>query len=208
MLYRWTSNALDFELPASSRRTKPPEARGLARDQVRLLVSHLEDDRVEHRRFTDLPDVLATGRPGRRQRLGDARRGADRPIAQDGSAIRLHVSTRLPADLWVVEPRRIDGRRRTRRSSLPGGANVRLLVPYTGFAAAVGRPIRRGRDRSCWRDTDGRSPIRTCAASGRSRCTRPCMRRPPGSAEMPSAGRAFSPNVLERLAHTVSSSSR
>ena len=50
---------------------------------------------------------------------------------EDGTSIRLHVSTRLPADLWVVEPRQIEARAgETLR--LPGGATVRLLVPYTG----------------------------------------------------------------------------
>ena len=54
-------NALDFELPEKLEAHEPPEARGLARDQVRLLVSHISDNRVEHRRFTDLPDVLRPG---------------------------------------------------------------------------------------------------------------------------------------------------
>src|SRR3982074_1485678 len=92
---------LDFQLPAELEAHEPPEARGLARDQVRLLVSHLENDCVEHRRFTDLPDVL---RPGD---LVVANDSATLPAALDawragGSAIRLHISTRLPADLWVV----------------------------------------------------------------------------------------------------------
>ena len=41
---------LDFQLPAELEAHEPPEARGVARDHVRLLVSHLEDDAVEHRR--------------------------------------------------------------------------------------------------------------------------------------------------------------
>ena len=52
---------LDFQLPDELEAHEPPEARGVARDHVRLLVSHLEDDRVEHLRFTDLPDVLRPG---------------------------------------------------------------------------------------------------------------------------------------------------
>jgi len=190
--------SLDFQLPAELEAHEPPEARGLARDQVRLLVSHLADDRTEHRRFTDLPDVL---RPGD---LVVANDSATLPAAlsaqrADGSAIRLHVSTRLPADLWVVEPRQIDAHAgETLR--LAGGATVRLLVPYTGsrrlwvarFDVDVpqllnryGRPIAYPYVRGQW-------PIemyQTVYAAA------------PGSAEMPSAGRAFSPNVLERLAH-------
>src|SRR5437879_198673 len=98
---------LDFQLPDALEAHEPPEARGLARDQVRLLVSHRSDDSVEHRRFRDLPDVL---RPGDLIVANDSATLAAALTAQrrDGSQIHLHVSTRLPADLWVVEPRRID----------------------------------------------------------------------------------------------------
>ncbi|MGI9148950.1 MAG: S-adenosylmethionine:tRNA ribosyltransferase-isomerase [Chloroflexota bacterium] len=189
---------LDFDLPPELEAHEPPEARGVARDHVRLLVSHLEDDRIEHRRFTDLPDVL------RRGDLVVGNNSATLPAAlesrrRDGSPVRLHVSTRLPADLWVVEPRRIDVvEGETLR--LSGGATARLLVPYTGskrlwvarfdvdvpeLLARDGQPITYAYVRGSW-------PIdmyQTVYAGA------------PGSAEMPSAGRAFSANVLERLAH-------
>src|SRR5258708_34214434 len=121
---------LDFELPDALEAHEPPEARGLARDQVRLLVSHRRDDSVEHRGFRDLPDVLG---PGDLVVANDSATGAAALTAhrQDGSQINLHISTKLPADLWVVEPRRIaaiEGE----ILCLPGGATARLLVPYTG----------------------------------------------------------------------------
>src|ERR1700674_1679259 len=121
---------LDFELPWQLEAHEPPEARGLARDQVRLLVSHRGDDSIEHRSFTDLPDVL---RPGD---LVVANDSATVPAAlearrSDGGAIRLHVSTRLAADLWVVEPRRISAHE-GEILHLPGGAPARLLVPSSG----------------------------------------------------------------------------
>jgi S-adenosylmethionine:tRNA ribosyltransferase-isomerase len=190
--------SLDFQLPAELEAHEPPEARGLARDQVRLLVSHLEDDRVEHRRFTSLPDVLRPGDlvvandSGTLAAALDARR-------EDGSRIRLHVSTHLPADLWVVEPRHIDARQ-DELLRLPGGGSARLLAPYTGsrrlwvarfdvavpeLLAAHGRPI-------TYPYVHGQWPIEMYQT---------VYAAVPGSAEMPSAGRAFSPNVLERLAH-------
>jgi len=52
---------LDFQLPDALEAHEPPEARGLARDQVRLLVSHRSDDAIEHRGFRDLPDLLRPG---------------------------------------------------------------------------------------------------------------------------------------------------
>src|SRR5579859_6171313 len=122
--------SLDFQLPAELEAHEPPEARGLARDQVRLLVSHLVDDRVEHRRFSSLPDALRPGDlvvandSGTLAAALDARR-------EDGSPIGLHISTRLPADLWVVEPRRLAVEARAGELlRLPGGGTARLLVPY------------------------------------------------------------------------------
>src|SRR5206468_5079621 len=99
--------ALDFELPPELEAHEPPEARGLARDHVRLLVSHLCSNEIEHRRFDELADAL---RPGD---LVVANDSATLPAAltatrADGTEIALHISTRLPAGLWVVEPRRMD----------------------------------------------------------------------------------------------------
>jgi len=118
---------LDFELPAELEAHEPPEARGVARDQVRLMVSHLGDDSVEHRRFADLPEVL---RPGDLVVANDSATVAAALSATrvDGSLIALHVSTRLPANLWVVEPRRVDAFE-GEVLGLEGGAYAKLLVP-------------------------------------------------------------------------------
>lgn len=190
---------LDFELPAELEAREPPEARGLARDQVRLLVSHLADDEIEHLRFTDLPDVLCPGD------VLVANDSATVPAAltahrrADGAEINLHVSTRLPAGLWVVEPRRISACE-GEVFDLAGGARVRLLARYPQsrrlwlaqfdadvpeLMARFGRPISYPYVRGQW-------PIEMYQT---------VYAGPPGSAEMPSAGRAFSPDVLERLAH-------
>ena len=55
------SEALDFELPPELEAGEPPEARGLDRDEVRLMVSYRSDDRVVHSRFRDLPDFWRPG---------------------------------------------------------------------------------------------------------------------------------------------------
>src|SRR5712664_1412054 len=115
---------LDFQLPDALEAHEPPEARGLARDQVRLLVSHRSDDAIEHRGFRDLPDLL---RPGDLVVANDSATLAAALTAhrRDRSQLNLHVSTRLPADLWVVEPRRIDAVE-GELLRLAGGANVQL----------------------------------------------------------------------------------
>jgi S-adenosylmethionine:tRNA ribosyltransferase-isomerase len=189
---------IDFELPAELEAHEPPEARGLARDQVRLMVSHLGDDSVEHHRFWELPDVLE---PGDLLVANDSATVAAALSATraDGSSLTLHVSTRLPGGLWVVEPRRVQVEE-GETLSLPGGASARVLVPYLdsqrlcvasfttdvhALLEAHGRPIAYPYVRGQW----PLAMYQTVYAG------------PPGSAEMPSAGRAFTPDVLERLAH-------
>ncbi len=189
---------LDFELSRDLEASEPPEARGLARDEVRLMVSHIADDSFEHVYFVDLPDVL---RPGDLLVANDS---ATVPAALtatrvDGSEIALHISTHLPADLWVVEPRHVtvtEGE----EMRLPGNARLKLLVPYmtsrrlwiascdtdmNQLMWRYGRPIAYPYVKSQW-------PIEMYQT---------VYAGPAGSAEMPSAGRAFSPDVLERLTH-------
>jgi S-adenosylmethionine:tRNA ribosyltransferase-isomerase len=194
---------LSFELPDALEAHEPPEARGLRRDQVRLLVTSCDGYCVQHLTFTDLPNVL---RPGDLLVANDS---ATLPAALtartlDGRSLALHVSTRLPADLWVVEPRVFRSVELSpgQTLELPGGATAHLLATYPrsarlwvarlelpddlpSYLARWGRPIQYPYVRGSW-------PIelyQTVYASA------------PGSAEMPSAGRPFSPDVLEALAH-------
>src|SRR5207237_9257614 len=95
---------LDFVLPEELEAHEPPEARGLARDQVRLLVSYRTDDRMIHTRFDELPAVLSAND------LVVVNVSATLPAAlpatrADGSEIALHLSTRLGEESWVVGAR-------------------------------------------------------------------------------------------------------
>src|SRR5881227_1343675 len=95
-------DTLDFTLPPELEASEPPEARGLRRDQVRLLVSYRADDRIVNARFADLPEFLEPGD------LLVANDSATLPAAltarrSDGAGIALHLSTHLPGGLWVVE---------------------------------------------------------------------------------------------------------
>src|SRR5437763_10637827 len=191
--------ALDFVLPADLEAQVPPEARGLRRDQVRLLVTGCDGWRVEHHRFTALPDVLQPGDLLVANDSGTLPAALDARLP-DGRPIALHVSTRLPAGLTVVEPRHVQVAEGA-VLRLPGGASARLLAAYPGSArlwvarldiadlpgylGRWGRPIQYPYVRGQW-------PIemyQTVYAGAA------------GSAEMPSAGRPFSPDVLEGLAH-------
>jgi len=45
----------DFSVPTRLEASEPPEARGLRRDDVRLLVSRVDSDTIVHSRFAELP---------------------------------------------------------------------------------------------------------------------------------------------------------
>ena len=189
---------LQFSLPPTLEAHEPPEARGLRRDDVRLLVTYQHDGRVVHTSFRDLPDVLNPGD------LVVANDSGTLPAAltaqrQDGSTIALHLSTSLTGNLWVVEPRKTQVLP-TEVLSVPGGA-ITLLAPYLDstrlwvarldlptpvptFLQTWGRPIAYPYVPKVW-------PIEMYQT---------VYAREAGSAEMPSAGRAFSPDVLARLA--------
>src|SRR5215210_4921856 len=99
---------LQFELPPELEAGEPPEARGLRRDEVRLMVSYLEDDRVVHTRFGDLPEFLRAGDTLVINTSGTM--NAALPARyRDGTPLTVHLSTHLPADLWVVELRSTSG---------------------------------------------------------------------------------------------------
>jgi S-adenosylmethionine:tRNA ribosyltransferase-isomerase len=209
----WDLPLLDFDLPRELEASEPPEARGLARDEVRLMVSHRDDDRVVHSRFRDLGDFLEAGdvlvinTSATMNAAVDAER-------EDGTALELHLSTRLPGGLWVVELRRLvrtatePFRHATPGETLrlPEGATVTLHTPYPGHTAPGegsrlwlstldlprpldeyldrhGFPIRYGYVGESWPISYYQTVYATEA----------------GSAEMPSAGRAFTPELITRL---------
>src|ERR671919_1387247 len=97
-------SSLDFELPPDLEAGEPPEARGLTRDEVRMMVSYLGDDRVVHSSFTDLPDFLEAGDTLVINTSGTMNAALPARHA-DGTSVVVHLSTHLPADLWVVELR-------------------------------------------------------------------------------------------------------
>ena len=130
---------------------------------------------------------------------------------RDGTAVVVHLSTRLDDGRWVVELRRRTRRahdapveRTTCRSTWTLGTDAHdrtSTTPYLDSDAPVGRPTATCRSRCSpgWR-VHGR-PIRYGYVE------RPwpiaayqnVYANEPGSAEMPSAGRPFTPEVITRL---------
>jgi len=193
-----TIDSLDFVLPEELEAREPAEARGLARDQVRLLVSYRADDRIIHTRFDELPAFLSSND------LLVVNVSATLPAAlaatrPDGSEVALHLSTQLDGQIWVVEARKTV-MTAGERLALPDGGIATFLEPYSGswrlwrarldlpqpafaYLQRWGKPIAYPYVRQEW-------PLEMYQTVYASR---------PGSAEMPSAGRAFSLDVLRAL---------
>jgi S-adenosylmethionine:tRNA ribosyltransferase-isomerase len=199
---------LDFELPPELEASEPPEARGLTRDAVRMLVSHRGADAIEHSIFTMLPQFLDEGDVVVVNTSGTIPAALDATDAA-GAALVVHLSAEVERSIWIVEPRRITGRVTERWSGEPprsplvlvGGGTLSLLEPF-GSA---------GRLWTARLEVPGR-PLTWLAAHGRA-IRYSYVERPwplamyqnvyvtePGSAEMPSAGRPFTPEMITRLA--------
>ncbi len=202
-------SALAFELPGALEAIEPPEARGLARDEVRLMVARRGDGSLVHAGFRDLPDHLASGD------VLVINTSATLPAAiaarrEDAAELRVHVAMPAPGlpgpGWWVIELRSADGARPFRggragdRLVLLGGAQAELVAPYAGGSrlwlarldgelalphvlAAHGSPIRYGYVREEW-------PLEAYQA---------VYALHPGSSEMPSAGRPFTAELVTRL---------
>lgn len=187
--------------------TKPAEARGLDRDEVRLLVA--SDGGLHHAHFRDLPrflrrgDLIVVNTSATLPAAIDARRA-------DGREAVLHFSTTLDDNRWVVEVRPpgratgpVDDAARGEQLVLDGGVASRLLEPYPDSSASRtrlwiasvadadvvamlhrhGRPI-------AYAYVEGRWPLAAYQT---------VFARHPGSAEMPSAGRPFSRRLVAQL---------
>lgn len=190
---------------------QPPESDGRRRDGVRLLVSDgLRSPR--HLRFTDLPDALdrgdlivandsATIPAAVDGRIGDGSTGPGRPV-------RVHLSSEITGGLWLVELRLPTGAASAPLTEdvagpvhLPDGGRLDVLArfadsrrlwfatldlpePTLAYLGHHGRAIHYGHVARPW-------PIEAYQSVWSSR---------PGSAEMPSAARPFTPEVVAGLA--------
>ena len=198
------ADALDgFALPAELEATRPPETRGLRRDQVRLMVSDREG--IRHRRFDDLPSEL------RAEDLVVVNTSATLPASVVVSPeLAIHFSTVLPGGLHIVEMRELAGASSLPyrhpgpgRVVLPGGGLVEILSPFPVGSASRrlwSAQVELGRPLPDYLDTWGR-PIRYRHTDSPYPLSahQTVFARFPGSAEMPSAGRPFTVGLVTSL---------
>jgi S-adenosylmethionine:tRNA ribosyltransferase-isomerase len=194
-------DALAFTLPPQREAHEPPEARGTPRDGVAMLVSRQAAGEITHHAFADLPALLL---PGDLLVVNTSATlpAAVRLLAPAGLAV--HFSTALPAGDWLVELRAAAGAATApyaggspgQQLELPGSAVLTLEARFTGrlwrarLSTAVvpyllrhGSPIRYSYVQRPW-------PIESYQT---------VFGTNPGSAEMPSASRPFTPEMVARL---------
>jgi S-adenosylmethionine:tRNA ribosyltransferase-isomerase len=215
-----------FDLPERLEARATPEERGLARDDVRMLVARGADGRLIHSRARDLPDFLRAGD------LVVINTSATLPAAlpahrADGTEVELRLSTPLPGaggerhadsaplgarartpraceERWVIELRAGDDPFRDARAGetleLPGGATARLEAPYLAgprlWAARLDLP----EPLMAYLSRHG-APIRYRYVPDAHPLAdyQTAYASEPGSAEMPSAGRPLTAAVLTAL---------
>lgn len=189
-----------YDLQTSSLRsaTEPPERRGIARDEVQMLVTHRASGTNRHLRFLDLPPVLQSGD------LLVVNDSATIPAAltarrQNGEQLELHVATKIDERMWMSEPR--DTVLCGEELRLADGGSVVMIAPVDpeyprlwyawfqlpepmyAFLAHHGKPIHY----AYVTEEFPMSDYQTIFASEK------------GSSEMPSAARPFSARVVDAV---------
>lgn len=208
-----TRAPISFELPDDLEAKAPPEVYGRRRDDVRMMISHVDENRVLHTSFKCLPQVLQSGdllvvnTSGTRKA---ALRGS-----LNGEDVAVHLSTHLPADLVVVEVRKPTASGSQPYFDAVPGSRVDLRDGGSVHLLSAHNPDLRGGARSVrlWiaaLDLPSKLPAYLDAHGSMIRYGytltniddlyyQTVFSEEPGSAEMPSAGRAFSPELVTRL---------
>lgn len=206
-----------FPAPAAHTAPAPPESRGLTRDGVRLLVA--TPGRVTHTRFAAITDHLRAGDLLVVNDSATVNGEIDAELVGRGPAVRpvvLHAAHRLPStgsgtDDRVIELRTTPDAARAVLDAEPGDlvragpASLELLAPYPEASSPTGEGNR------LWRARVTGPLDRVLARRGRPIAYGYLDRRyplsayqtvfgvRPGSAEMPSAGRPFTPEIVTAL---------
>jgi S-adenosylmethionine:tRNA ribosyltransferase-isomerase len=205
----------DFDVPEELTAHEPAEARGLARDSVRMVVGYKKAMTVEHRPFTALPDVLTPDDLVVVNNSGTLPAALTGKLAAGGT-VALHVSSAEPNEqgAYLVELRRPapdGGAARYYPSedspardglviSLPGRAHAQLTGRFTARLWFARLKLPRGLSLVAYLAWYGKAirygyvdrewPIEAYQT---------VFATEPGSSEMPSAGRPFTAELVAEL---------
>ncbi len=183
---------------------EPPEARGIGRGEVRLLVSEGASV-VDHTVFSDLGSHLDPGDALVVNTSATIPAAVD-AVLPDGRAVRIHFSTELPGGFWLVEVRQPVG-----NTTVPFAADVAGAEVVLDGGAHLSLLDRFGDSQRLWLASPRfdvlphlmryGSPIRYRHAPDPwpLAAYQQIFGREPGSAEMPSAARPFTPELVVDL---------
>lgn len=203
------STIVQFNLPDHLACPKPTEDRNLARDEVRLLVTKGPDE-AEHVEFSNLDSYL---------KRGDVlviNTSATRPSAffislpEERKGV-LHLSTRLNAREWLIEIREIKGTKTIRWNE--GTEKMTFSLPEDSFIRLKKKFYKDHRSLDLWiaEFNTTHQPETLMTNHGRPikydkldenyplEYYQTLFSFHPGSSEMPSAGRGFTPALIEKL---------
>lgn len=205
--------AFDFSLPQLLECAQPTEVRGIPRDGVRLMISRRSDDHIHHTKFSKIGQFLKEGDVLIINTSGtmNAALPTQLPNGKEG---RIHLSTQLSEKEWLVEIRQVKGNTSRRFNELSAGtlfslpqkamlkitapfyqnendhshiqlwkARIFLNEPLEDYLEKSGQPIQ-------YTNLDKNYPASFYQT---------VFAREKGSAEMPSAGRAFTPELVTQL---------
>ena len=204
-----TPSIIQFDLPRHLACPKPTEERNLQRDEVRLLVT-TKTGHLEHTTFNHLPSFLQKGD------VLVVNTSATIPSAlpvslPGGHQGRLHISTKLSDRKWLIEIREITGNRTIRWKE--GAEGMVFHLPSGTTVTLKQRFYKNEQWLDLWvADFNLHQSMHTYLAANARPIQYDKLDQPyplsyyqtyfsfhPGSSEMPSAGRGFTPELIERL---------
>lgn len=203
------TNSWEFTVPANLLKPAPSEIRAISRDEVRLMVSQLGRPTSRHLRFKDIGHVLQSGDVLVINKSQTIAAAYDINLPDGSGAGRLHLAPSPITDEYQLEVRRITQQETKRYHGLKKGQILVLPINDRQVKARLilDHPI-------------GNGPIWIAKLLDQGEAILPAQlpvqydnvkRAYPltyyqthlgvqaGSVEMPSAGRAFTANLLEQL---------
>ncbi|HTJ68426.1 MAG TPA: S-adenosylmethionine:tRNA ribosyltransferase-isomerase [Actinospica sp.] len=205
----------DFDVPDELTAHEPAEARGLARDGVRMVVGYRGSMTAEHHQFTNLPEVLTA------KDLLVVNNSGTLPAALtgrlvDGRTVALHVSSAEPNErgAYLVELRRPAPDEGAARYYQPAESPARVGLVVTLPGRAHARLTERFTDRLWFAEIRlprGLSLVAYLAWYGKAirygyvdrewpiEAYQTVFATEPGSSEMPSAARPFTAELVKEI---------
>jgi len=200
---------IEFTVPDSGIATSPAEFRGSGRDDVRLMVTRRSSMSIEHDSFPRLGRHLSPGDVVVVNTSGTVPAAVD-GWTRGGRRLKVHFATPVAGGLWAIEVRVPIGAGGTEPGpalepqtlQLAGGASAHLLAPSPRTPRLWVAAIESDAEVVSYLQANG-EPIRyVSGTTWPISAYQTIFATETGSAEMPSAGRPFTPSQVTSLVAT------